>query len=105
MPSYQCFNWERDETDALPLTGLQIVPTLVIKCYLHGVTMQMGVLDPGSVHNRTRLTNFNPGFKVKKLCFGGMQGHEIFFYKDLKEPMYKNLNKKLAFPELAVKSN
>jgi hypothetical protein len=39
------------------------------------------------------------------VCFGGMRGHEIFFYKDLKESMLENLKQKLASPELPVKRN
>ena len=35
----------------------------------------------------------------------GVRGREIFFFKDLKESMNKNLKKKLASPELPVKRN
>ena len=37
-----------------------------------------------AIHNRTRLTNFNPGFKVKKKVFWGRLGAWNFVLKRFK---------------------
>ena len=64
------------------------------------------MISPGSPPiNRTRLTNFNPGFKVKKRCFGCVWVYGMFLKKDLKESMNENIKSKLASPEVPVKWN
>ena len=57
------------------------------------------------MHNRTRLTNFDPGSKVGKVCFGFMWVYVIFLKKDLKESMIVKPKKELPSPEVPLKRN
>ena len=57
------------------------------------------------VHNRTRLTNFDPGSKVENMCFGFIRVYEIFLKKDLKESMIVEPKKKSTSPEVPLKRN
>ena len=54
--------------------------------------------DPNSVHNRTRLTDFNPGLKVQKSVFNIIGVSRIFFYRNLKNVTQESAKKELGCP-------